>query len=111
MADFKLDSPDTLKTVELRYVTELHFGPMIFTIKSKGFELPSNIGEVLEFIHWSNNSQYLSLCTHEYDSISSTHLFTLYLIDTFASVTTKILTSDSPIKVKTISDSGEIVID
>lgn len=109
MTDFIVNSPDSNKAVELRYISELHFGPMICIATSIGFKLPQHIGEILEFVNWSPNAQFLTLCEVVYEVKSDSHTFILWLIDTKQSVAKECSRSGGPIRVKEITNAGDVI--
>lgn len=110
LGKFKVYSPDNPKVVELCYLFELHFGPMVCTVTSKGFELPQDIGEVLEFVTWSSSGQFLTLCKVTFDAGTGSYTFILWLIDTEQSIATEYLRSSSPLRVKKVTNSGEVIL-
>lgn len=74
------------------------------------FDLPLDLGEILEFVDWSSNSRFLILCQVTYDVRRSVYAFVLFLFDTEQSVVSEIVHSARPIKVKEISNAGEVSI-
>lgn len=108
MADIEIVSPDKSRSIELVYLSELHFGPMVFRARPKGFEMPQGLNEVLECVCWSPNSKYVALCQVDYISVSRDFEFKVTVVDTENSTVKVIRKATSPVKIKSIDDGCNI---
>lgn len=108
MAHLSKLSPSGNKSIELTFDREIHFGPFLFTIATRGFEINRKIGTITDNVLWSGNEKYLVVVEVGFDSVKNKNFSDLLVINTTDGSVSQVIKKYGEIKPTSISDTGDV---
>lgn len=81
MNQIEKKSPSGSKSLILTYRGEIRFGPFLFSLETKGFELNKKFDLITDEFCWSKDDRCLALVEVKYDAATNKHTSFLWRVD------------------------------